>query len=128
MTANAPDRDAIAKTIQKYIDGIAQHKTDLIVEAFHPQAIMSGYFGPQFSISPAADSIVGYMNSITPISESSPDFAGRILSIEQCDTMATAVIAEDRLEGMNFTTYFHLHKVDGKWLITSKATHGTPVS
>ncbi len=68
------------------------------------------------------------MNNIPPISETSPDFAGRIVSVEQKDTMATAVIAEDRLEGLNFVTYFHLHKVDGTWLISSKATYGEPAA
>tara|TARA_B100001123_G_C15134239_1_gene956668 strand:- start:626 stop:1009 length:384 start_codon:yes stop_codon:yes gene_type:complete len=126
MTARTQDQDAIEVTIRKYIDGIGQHNTDLIVEAFHPQAIMSGHRGEHFSIIPAAESIVAYMNSITPVSESSPDFAGRIISVDQKDTMATAIIAEDALEGLNFITYFHLHKVDGEWLITSKATYGEP--
>ena len=66
------------------------------------------------------------LKTIPPIIESSPDFAGRIISIDQKETMATAIIGEDGLEGMNFVTYFHLHNVDGEWLITSKATYGEP--
>ena len=80
----------------------------------------------KFEIVPAAESIVEYMKTIPPITESSPDFAGRIISIDQKEPMATAIIGEDGLEGMNFVTYFHLHKVDGEWLITSKATYGEP--
>lgn len=121
------DRDGITATIQKYIEGIKQHDTTLVAGVFHPHAIMSSHQGDEFSIVPAGETIVNYMNSIPPIAESSPDFEGRILSIEQKDTMATAVLAEDALEGLNFTTYFHLHKVDGTWLITSKATYGEPV-
>ena len=128
MNTKTPDQSAIEATIQKYIDGIAQHNTGLITEAFHPDAIMSSHRGDQFGIVPAAKSIVDYMNNIRPISESSPDFASRIMSVEQKDTMATAVIAEDKLEGLNFVTYFHLHKVDGAWLISSKATYGEPAA
>ena len=126
MSARTQDQAAIAATIQKYIDGIAKHDIELVAEAFHPQAIMSSHRGDDFSIVPAAESIVSYMKTITPIAESSPDFAGRIISVDQKETMATAIIAEDALEGLNFITYFHLHKVKGEWLITSKATYGEP--
>ena len=126
MGSRAQDQVAIEATIQKYIDGIAKHDTDLVADAFHPQAIMSSHRGDNFSIVPAAETIVNYMKRITPIAESSPDFTGRILSVDQKDTMATAIIAEDALEGLNFITYFHLHKVNGTWLITSKATYGEP--
>ena len=127
MSSRTPEQDAIEACIQKYTDGIAQHDTDLVAEAFHPQAIMSSHRGDDFSIVPAAETIVNYMKSIPPISESSPDFAGRIISVDQKETMATAIIGEDALEGLNFITYFHLHKVDGTWLITSKATYGEPM-
>lgn len=126
MSSRAPDQNAIERTIRKYIDGIAKHDTDLVADAFHPQAILSSHRGDNFSIVPAAETIVNYMKRITPIAESSPDFTGRILSVDQKDTMATAIIAEDALEGLNFITYFHLHKVNGTWLITSKATYGEP--
>ena len=126
MSSRAPDQNAIERTIRKYIDGIAKHDTDLVADAFHPQAILSSHRGDNFSIVPAAETIVNYMKRITPIAESSPDFTGRILSVDQKDTMATAIIAEDALEGLNFITYFHLHKVNDTWLITSKATYGEP--
>ena len=127
MSSRTQDQDAIEACIQKYINGIAQHNSDLVAEAFHPQAILSMHQGDNFAIVPAAESIVEYMKNITPIPESSPDFAGRILSVEQKETMATAIIAEDKLEGLNFVTYFHLHKVDGNWVITSKSSYGEPV-
>ena len=126
MSSRTQDQDAIETTIQKYIDGIAKHDSDLVAEAFHPQGIMSSHRGDDFSIVPAAETIVNYMKIIPPVYETSPDFAGRIISVDQKDTMATAIIAEDALEGLNFITYFHLHKVNGTWLITSKATYGEP--
>jgi hypothetical protein len=126
MTIETDERQGIEKTINKYIDGIAQTDPELVAEAFHPQAIMTSHRGDVFGVVPAADTIVSYMRNIPPIAESSPDFKGRIVSIEQKASMATAIIVEEKLEGLNFTTYFHLHKVDGTWLITSKATYGEP--
>lgn len=122
-----PEQDAIEACVQKYIDGIAQGNSDLVAEAFHPDGAMSIHQGPDFVILPAPQSIVDYMKSNPPASETSPDFAGRILSVEQNGPMATVIIAEDALEGLNFTTYFHVHKVDGTWLITSKSTYGEPI-
>lgn len=125
--------DAVAATISKYIDGIVASDTQLIREAFHPKASMSGHFpapdqsgAKVFAIVPAADTIVSYMNSVPPISQTSPDFQGRILAIDLYDTIASATIAERNLEGSDFLTYFHLHKIDGRWLITSKATYSEP--
>ena len=124
MNSSTDEHKEIEVCIQKYFDGIAQHNPALAAEPFHPQAILSMHKGDDFMIMPAAETIIEYMKSIPPIQETSPDFGGRILSIEQKASMATAIVAEDKLEGLNFTTYFHLHKVDGEWLITSKATYG----
>jgi hypothetical protein len=125
MPSDAPDR-AICIPIQKYIDGIARHDTELLAEAFHDDAIMSSHLGGKFAIVPAKATIVAYMKSNPPVSETSPNFRGRILSIEQAGSMASATIAEDELEGLNFITFFHLHNLDGTWLITSKATFARP--
>lgn len=123
MLQKVEDIEAVKATVQKYIDGIAQSNTDLISEAFHPQATMSGHFRGEFSIRPAAESIVAYMRKSKPTSETSPDFKGAIASISVYGTIAAATITEQGLEGANFLTYFHLHKVDDAWRITNKATY-----
>ncbi|MGH8247653.1 MAG: nuclear transport factor 2 family protein [Gammaproteobacteria bacterium] len=125
--------DAVSATISKYIDGIIKSDTQLIREAFHSQAGMSGHFpapdrpgAKAFAIVPAAETIVSYMNSVPPTRQTSPNFQGRILAIDLFDTVASATIAERNLEGSDFLTYFHLHKVDGRWQITAKATYSQP--
>ena len=124
MKEHARDHDDIAKTVQKYLDGVAQDNPDLVAEAFHPQATLSGYLGDDFSIVPNAGQFIAeYMRSAPPVAESSPNLSSGIESIEQTGTMAQASITENGLEGMNFVTVFHLHQVDGKWLITAKATY-----
>ncbi len=113
---------AISATVQKYIDGIARGDPALLAEAFHPDATMSGHFSNGFRVSPAS-SIVAYMQKLPPTSVHSPNFKGRILDVRCDGTMATATIAEDQLQGKNFTTHFQLHKVNSQWLITAKATY-----
>ena len=82
MNSSTDDRKEIEACIQKYFDGIAQHNSTLVAEPFHSQAIMSMHRGDDFMIVPAAETMVEYMKSIPPIQETSPDFGGRILSIE----------------------------------------------
>ena len=122
MGDTAGEIEAIKRTVQKYIDGIALSDVGLVAEAFHPDASMSGHFSNGFRISPAS-TIVTYMGKLPPTSEHSPHFRGRILDVRCDGTMATATIAEDQLQGKDFITHFHLHKVDSRWRITAKATY-----
>lgn len=122
MSQTASEIEAIKHTVQKYIDGIARSDVSLVAEAFHPDASMSGHFSNGFRISPAS-TIVAYMGKIPPTSEHSPHFKGRILNVQCEGTLATATIAENQLQGKDFITHFHLHKVDSQWRITAKATY-----
>lgn len=125
--------DAVAAAISKYIEGIATSNTKLLREVLHPEATMSGHFPvpdrpgtKAFAILPAADALCSYLESVPPVSETSPNFQGRIVAIDLYDTVASVTIAERNLEGEDFVTYFHVHKVDGRWVIASKATYGRP--
>lgn len=123
-TPEAPERDAIAATVQKYIDGIGKTRPELLAEAFHPDATMTGHFGGKFRVTPkgTGEHIAEYMRKIEPTSVHSPKFKGTIVSITQHGTMASAEIAEDQLQGKDMKTFFQLHKINGAWLITAKAT------
>ncbi len=123
MVDNASDREAIASAVQKYLDGVAQDNPELVISAFHPQATMTGHFNGEFAvIGNAGQFIADYIKAAPPIAESSPDLSTSIDSIQQAGTMAQATVSESGLEGANFTTYFHLHQVDGEWTIAAKAT------
>lgn len=125
MTApDTQDYLAIHETVSKYIDGIAESRPELVAEAFHPEATMTGHFSGKYRVTPRAtgEHIADFMRGIPPTSEHSPNFDGYIVSIAKYGTMAAVEIAEDQLQGKNFRTFFHLHKVDGQWLISSKAT------
>lgn len=124
MNDNVKDEAAISAAVQKYIDGVASDDSDLVASAFHPQATMTGHFNGEFAVIPnAGQFIADYMKSSPPVAESSPDLSSSIDSIDQAGTVAQAKISERGLEGANFTTYFHLHQVDGEWIIAAKATY-----
>ena len=123
------EKAAIEATVQGYIDAIKFTRPDQMKELFHPDAILSRHRPDGFLISTnPGDSIGAYMRSAPPIAQTSPNFSGEIVSVDQAGDMAAAKIVERNLEGKNFDTFFLLHKVDGRWVITSKATRGVPVA
>lgn len=122
-TESVNERGAIEATVRRYIDGIATSKPELVESAFHPDATMSGHFGGKFTlVEHAGRHIADYMRKIEPTHVHSPKFAGSITNVRQEAGMASVAIAENQLQGHDMRTFFHLHKIDGSWLITAKAT------
>lgn len=123
------EEQAIRKTINGYIDAIKLTQPERMKEVFHPDATISREKPDGFLISAnPGDAIANYMRSVPPTVETSPDFAGEIRSIDRAGDIAAVRIVEKKLEGRDFNTFFLLHKVDGRWLITSKATQSVPSS
>lgn len=113
----------IEATVHRYVDGILETDIAKVQSAFHPEAVMTGHFGGQFSVIPkAGDFIADYMRKIAPTSEHSPNYRGRIVDTEQFGTLARATLEENQLEGKDMRTVLILHKVDGEWLIAQKGT------
>ncbi len=127
MSQGTPDQAAITAVIQKYLDAIAKTRPADMLEVFHPQAIMAAQIDGQLHVTAGAvgEMIAGYMSKLPPTTESSPNFRGRILSIKQHGDIAAVEAAEDQLEGKDMKTFFLLNKVNGAWLVTSKATTST---
>ncbi|HZU62519.1 MAG TPA: nuclear transport factor 2 family protein [Novosphingobium sp.] len=117
------ERGAIETVVFKYINGIRDSDPDLVASAFHAQAVMTGHFGGQFMVIPNAGAFVAdYMRKAPPTHESSPDFEGRIVRVDQYGTLANVAIEENGLEGHDMRSVFILHKIDGAWLIVQKGT------
>jgi hypothetical protein len=122
-TPSSDDRAAIEEVVMRYINGIAESKPDMVASAFHADATMTGHFGGKFqTVQHAGTHIANFMRSIEPTSVHSPNFKGSISSVEQAAQMASVTIAENQLQGHDMRSFFHLHKIDGKWQITAKAT------
>ena len=118
------EQNRVVEVVQKYLDGVAQDNPELMISAFHPEAVMTGHFNGVFSVIPnAGQFIASYMESTPPIAETSPNLTSSIDSVEAVGTMARVAVSENGLEGANFTTYFTLHEVDGNWIIAAKATY-----
>lgn len=121
--SNTSDREAIEATVKKYIDAIANTQPERLIEAFHPDATMTSHHRGNFrTVHGAGTHIANFMKTVPATAEHSPNYKGRIVSVEQAGTMAFVSVAEDQLQGHDMKTFMLLHKIDGEWLIAAKGT------
>jgi Putative lumazine-binding len=110
------DHDAIAATVQRYIDGSAAGDTAKLQEAFHPDAQMYGAVGPDRYDEPISEYI-----KLVAESPGGDTLQARITSIAQAGDAATATVLEEGFWGtLSFVTFFTLARIDGRWQIVNK--------
>ncbi len=115
---NVNEHDAIATTIQHYIDGAKSGKGDDMRPAFHKDATIFGYTGPDLFAGPIQQ-LFDWNDENGPATK----LQARIASIDLIDTVATVRLELDNWTGSRFTDLFTLLKVDGKWQIMNKVFH-----
>ena len=115
---NVNEHDAIATTIQHYIDGAKSGKGDDMRPAFHKDATIFGYTGPDLLAGPIQQ-LFDWNDENGPATK----LQSRIASIDLIDTVATVRLELDNWTGSRFTDLFTLLKVDGKWQIMNKVFH-----
>ncbi len=115
---NVNEHDAIATTIQHYIDGAKSGKGDDMRPAFHKDATIFGHTGPDLFAGPI-QKLFDWNDENGPATK----LQARIASIDLIDTVATVRLELDNWTGSRFTDLFTLLKVDGKWQIMNKVFH-----
>ncbi len=115
---NVHEYDAIAKVVQHYIDGAKSGKGEDMMPAFHKDATIYGYVGPDLFAGP-----IQLMFDWNDANGAATDLEARIASIDIIDTVATVRLELDNWTGYRFTDLFTLLKVDGQWLIMNKVFH-----
>ena len=120
--SNAPTNvsgyDAIAKTVQHYIDGGRSGKGDDMKPAFHKDATIFGYAGADLFAGPI-QRLFDWVDGNGPAKE----LQARIASIDIVDSVATVRLELDNWIGSRYTDMFTLLKVDGEWKIMNKVFH-----
>ena len=120
-TTTVNEHDAIAKTIQTYIDGGKSGRGDDMKPAFHTDATIFGYIGPDLFAGPI-QGLFDWNDENGP----APDLIEKIASIDIEGTIATVRLELDNWTGHRFTDMFTLLKVDGEWKIISKVFYLHP--
>ena len=111
------DYDAICRVVQLCTDGEAKGDVAKLREAFHEDARMFGSLaGDRFDVP---------IEELFKLAESEPadtgNYRARVLSVQQTDDAAVAVVAEEGYWGtVSFIDYFQLARIDGDWKIVNK--------
>jgi len=116
-TSPAPvnDQDAITATIQRYVDGGKSGRGADMKDAFHPEATIFGYIGPDLFAGPI-QKLFDWNDQNGPAT----GLESRIAAIDIEDTIATVRLELDNWTGHRFTDMFTLLKTGGEWKIISK--------
>lgn len=123
IATSTDDREAIARTIQTYVDGGKSGKSDVMKPAFHDGATIYGYIGPDLFGGPI-QSLFDWNDGNGPAAE----LKSNVTNIDIQGTIATARVELDNWSGHKFTDMFTLLKTGGEWKIISKVFYLHPES
>ena len=112
------DYDAIVKVVQHYIDGARSGKGADMKPAFHEDATIFGYVGPDLFAGP-----IQKLYDWNDQNGAATDIQSRIASVDVTGTIATLRLETDNWTGYRFTDMFTLLKIDGHWKIMNKVFH-----
>lgn len=118
MSADAAELEAIEKVIALYVDGARIGKGDVMKPAFHQDATIFGYAGPDLMAGPIQE-LFDFNDENGP----APDIQTEITNIDLADTVAMVRVELDNWTGDRYTDLFTLLKVDGQWKIMNKVFH-----
>jgi hypothetical protein len=113
--------DAITRTVQNYIEGGKTGRTEEMKKAFHPDATIFGYVGPDLFAGP-----IQRLFDWNDQNGAATELEGRIASIDVVETVATVRLELENWGMHRFTDMFTLLKVDGQWKIMNKVFHLHP--
>ena len=112
------DYQAIAETLQDYVDGARVPSADQMRSAFHPGGKIFGHLGDHMLADPI-EALFEWHEENGPATEVVAQFS--ILDV--CETIAVVRVEADNWTGHRFTDYMSLLKVDDKWQIVNKIFH-----
>jgi hypothetical protein len=118
-TAASAEQDGIRQTIDLYIDGLREGSVDTLKQAFHAEATMCGHLGDTLLAGPI-QALYDFVDSHDAPAKSGEPFEASVAAMEVAGSAASARISEKSYQGLDFTTFFQLLKIDGRWWIVGK--------
>jgi hypothetical protein len=118
ISTNLSEYEAIAKTVQHYIDGAKAGRGAEMKPAFHQDATIFGYADGELFAGPI-QLLFDRVDHDAPAT----GLHARIVGIDIVDTIAEVRLELDDWNGRRFTDLFTLLKVDGAWKIMNDVFH-----
>lgn len=117
-TAFATEAEAIAHAVQIYVNGARSGRGEDMRAAFHPEATIYGYIGPDLFSGPI-QKLFDWNDQNGPAAA----VQAQITGVNVVGTIATVRLELDNWTGHRFTDMFTLLKSNGEWKIISKVFH-----
>lgn len=114
-TTTVNEYDAIAATVQHYIDGGRSGSGAEMKRAFHDDATIFGYVGDDLFAGPIQQ-LFDWNDQNGPAT----GLEARLTSVDIVGTIASVRVDLDNWTGHRFTDVLTLLKVDGEWKIMGK--------
>lgn len=116
------DKKQIRDTIQVYFDSMYESNPGKVLDAFHPNARITGYIDDELH-EMSTEEFADFVSDQQPSArEKGEMLRTEILSVEEAGNIATAQVRDDYL-GLTFLDYLSLLKVDDRWCIYNKLFH-----
>ena len=125
MNERNTELQAITDTINLYIEGLHTGNIETLKKAFHPKAMMYG-ISPKAATIVEIEGLYGFVSANEPPSKTGEPHQCFITSIQHAGNAASVEMIEESAYGSDYTNYFQLLKIDGKWVIVSKAYNASP--
>ena len=120
MNQRNAELQAITDTINLYIEGLHNGNIETLKKAFHPKAMMYGVSQKAVTIV-EIEGLYGFVSANNPPSKTGEPHQCFITSIQYDGNAASVEMIEESAYGSDYTNYFQLLKIDGTWMIVSKA-------
>lgn len=117
--ADAATVAAVRAVIEQYCEGARVGDLDRVRATFHPDARMSGYLQGQSHVGSPEPFYDAVRNAPAPAKSGEP-FRYDIVRVDVAGPIASVTLVEGPYLGMQFTEFFHLLRLDGRWCIVSK--------
>jgi hypothetical protein len=127
MNTRCSELASIHQVLDLYIDGVRQGRVETLREAFHPQAVMFGWKGADLFVTPI-QGLYDYVAATPAPDASGEPVAFSLTSLQVTGNAAAVTLAMDAYHAHDFTDYFQLLKIEGRWWIVSKLFHADPQS
>lgn len=116
------DKKQIRDTIQVYFDSMYESNPGKVLDAFHPNARITGYIDDELH-EMSTEEFADFVSEQQPSArEKGEMLRTEILSVKEAGNIATAQVRDDYL-GLTFLDYLSLLKVDDRWCIYNKLFH-----
>ena len=112
--------------IEEYVAACKVGDVNRLKAIFHDHALMSGYMMGSYLMGPPAPFFDAVENLPEEKRQNLGAYHAEISSVEVSGPVASVTLKEVGFMEMNFTDFFHLAHIDGKWLIISKTFNPDP--